>query len=621
MNTKKIKNNIEEKINIDSENENTKSKKNNKSKYQIIISIILFDILYLYIIFFISNIGNDSFLNGHDNLINKDNQIPILIYEILTVSGFALLFKAIFKKSLRKNIALTILFQIISIISFYKVQVVEKPFWPEDILLIGSATDIAKFGNIKLELMIEIQIILSIAILVIQKMITSKTNYEEYFKDSKKIRISKFILSMIILISICGFNWASLIKPEALPIAEYAKLGAVADFFSNMYKLGPKKTLDIYTEKAVENIKEEVEKESSANTDNNINSSKIQPNIITIMVESLSDPMKMEGVNVSKDPLPTYRELSKNYASGNVITDIYGGETSMSEFEFLSVTTSKNLLNDEKYPYTQIVNKNTNSIVKVLKDNGYYTTAIHANEPTFYNRENAYKNLGFDKTVFEDDFKNIEKYINDNTSDLDTIKEIINQYETIEEEKKFIFAVTIESHMPYLEDKYEEHDITITSDKVAGQMKYFSSYAQGVYNFDNALKYLVNYFEKIKEPVMVVVYGDHLPPLNEIYNEFYGENIERYETPYVVWANYDIKDKKDEDLSVAALSMKVLKEANIELPWYYKFMGKFYEKYSIYTKRFIIDNDGVNYNLDTTNELIDKYRILQYNLMYKNTIK
>ena len=55
------------------------------------------------------------------------------------------------------------LFNLISIISFYKIQVVEKPFLPEDIMLIGNAFEIANYGNLKIEPILLFQIFLTIS--------------------------------------------------------------------------------------------------------------------------------------------------------------------------------------------------------------------------------------------------------------------------------------------------------------------------------------------------------------------------------------------------------------------------------------------------------------------------
>src|SRR5699024_7809173 len=120
---------------------------------------------------------------------------------------------------------------------------------------------------------------------------------------------------------------------------------------------------------------------------------------------AFSDITKVKSIEFDKDPIPNYRKMSKNYSNGNVVTSIYGGETSMSEFEFLTASSTK-FLYGEKYPYMQIIKKDEESLVRVLKDNEYYTTAIHPNSGGFYNRNNAYKKLGFDKTVFLEDMQN-----------------------------------------------------------------------------------------------------------------------------------------------------------------------------------------------------------------------
>ena len=37
---------------------------------------------------------------------------------------------------------------------------------------------------------------------------------------------------------------------------------------------------------------------------------------------------------------------------------------------------------------------------------------------------------------------------------------------------------------------------------------------------------------------MIVLFGDHLPLFNELYDKEYGNSVERYETPYIIWTNY-----------------------------------------------------------------------------------
>lgn len=207
-------------------------------------------------------------------------------------------------------------------------------------------------------------------------------------------------------------------------------------------------------------------------------------------------------------------------------------------------------------------------------------------------------------------------------SDKDTAKEIIYQYENASQTKKFIFAVTIEAHLPYTLEKYTNYDMTVTSSNYSeGITNELQAYAQGIYDFDQSLSYLVNYFSNKEEPVMLVVYGDHLPPLHEIYETEYQENIEKYSTPYLIWTNYETEIEKKQSLSLPALSMYVMENANINLPWYYAYTSQFYKEYPVFTKRYILDKNYQTCSLDIQDEKIENYHILQFDWLYKRTIK
>ena len=574
-----------------------------------IFFIVLFNIIFPYMIFLISNLNNQAFLFAKLSRLNESWYFIVFVYEFVIVYGIYLLFKAIFKKSFISNIALSIILNLISIISFYKVTVTQKPLLPEDIFLIGNALEIAEYGNLKVEAIILLQILINIIILAIQYIITKFTKYE---KNPKNItRVIMGAISIICILFACLYKWNNIIalrNHDLDPRYDYNLYGATVDFFKNIPNLIYKPELDIYSNQAVNSIKQEVEKNNTIVEGNN-------PNIIVIMAESFSDIAKVKSIEFDKDPIPNYRGMTKNYSNGNVVTSIYGGETSMSEFEFLTASSTK-FLYGEKYPYMQIIKKNEESLVRVLKNNGYYTTAIHPNSGGFYNRDNAYKKLGFDKNVFLEDMQNIQNYYNEKASDMDTAKEIINQYENEKADKKFIFTVTIESHTPYQKGKYSENTVKLKNNSLSKeQVEEIETYTQGINNLDKTLKYLTDYFSKKQEEVMIVLYGDHLPLINYLYDKEYGEEIERYQTPYLIWTNYDKEIEDEQNLSIAGLAMKVLENANIELPWYYKYISEFYKEYPVCTNRFAVDKNGnfINYR----NKLIDNYKILQYYLLYK----
>ena len=613
-------------------------KKEILKKVSNIFFIVLFNIVFPYIIYLASNLNNNEFYSMKNlreemawEFLARLSQVMkayggiflSFIYEFAMIYGLYFFFKAIFGKSLRSNIALAIVFNVISIISYYKIGVVEKPFWPEDILLIGNAMEIAGYGNITLEPIIIIQVFISVAILVVQWLITKYSKYEGKLKNVTRIIMG--IVATVVLCVISLFNWTEVKGFEEnnyIHEEGYYRYGANVEFFRNLYKLVEKPKLDIYSEERLEQIKEKSETLGEEDTEK-----EETPNIIAIMVESLSDITKVNSLEFEKDPLPTYRSLLEDYPNGNIVASIYAGETSMSEFEFLTGSSTR-FLNGKKYPYSQILKNDTISIVSVLKNQGYYTTAIHANGGEFYNRDKAYEYLGFDKMIFEDDMQDIDNIYDDNISDMDTAEEIVKQYEDIEGTKKFIFAITKELHSPLNYTRYSNYEIDVKAKANIpdNELSTIKVYTQGLYNFDQSLKYLLDYFEQKEEKVMIVFFGDHLPGLNTLYDLEYGEGIGRYETPYVIWTNYEMgqeeieKYSKDK-ISIAGLSMMTLEAANINLPWYYDFINEFYKQYPVCTNKFLVDKDGNELSIDTNNELIEDYNIIVFDLLYEKNIE
>ena len=588
---------------------------NKKIKIWKIILIILFNIIYPYIIYLISNLNNPVFF-----IIRKYRGFASIIYELVIVYGFYLLFKAIFKKSMRSNIAIAILFNIISIISYYKVNIVQKPFLPEDILLVGNALEIAEYGNLTITPIIIMQIIITVIVLVIQGLITWYSKYEKYHKTKTRIIIGA-ISGAFILIACLG-NWSN-VSGLGEDVYDYTsnhyQYGATVNFCKNIYKLIERPKLEIYSKQRLNSIKEKNKKIES-----NIQKGENKPNIIVIMGESFTDITKLEGLEFSSEPIENFKNLKKNYANGTTTVSIYGGETSTSEFEFLTSCTTRFIPNI-KYPYSQAVQGNTISIINTLKNNGYYTVAIHPNKGKFYNRKNVYNYFGFDKTVFSSNMKNIENYYDGKISDQDFVEEIINQYENAQADKKFIFAISMESHMPYIKEKYAETQIKVNTNGKYNlseeEIAEIEVYTQGLYNFDKSIKYLTEYFNKKEEEVMIVIFGDHLPALNSLYEQAYGENIEKYQTPYLIWTNYQTEINTEKNISIAGLALRVLESANIELPWYYKGISEFYKQYPVFERKFVLDKNGNLLPQDTNNEQIEDYSIIQFDILFEKNIK
>ena len=281
-----------------------------------------------------------------------------------------------------------------------------------------------------------------------------------------------------------------------------------------------------------------------------------KPNIVMIMSEAFSDISNSESINFDEygDPLEFYNRFINrdDVISGHIVVPNFGGGTSDTEFDVLTGCSTKYI--DSSQVSYNFIRKPMEAMPRLLKNIGYDTLAIHPGYGWFYNRTNVYKNMGFDDFIYlEEDFdpstQNKGGYISDEV----TTQSIIDNFENHvknNDDPLFEFCVTIQNHGPY-EEKYENlktnfsTDIQLTDDEKA----IYSGYFQGIDDADAQIETLVNYFESIDEPVVLVFFGDHLPGFSNgmsYFSQFrpdidlngnQWQRMKAYETPFFIWAN------------------------------------------------------------------------------------
>ena len=172
----------------------------------------------------------------------------------------------------------------------------------------------------------------------------------------------------------------------------------------------------------------------------------------------------------------------------------------------------------------------------------------------------------------------------------------------------FIFNVTMQNHGGYT-DTYEnfESDVKALSADSAALDQYLSL----VKRTDTAFEQLLNYFDAQDEKTVVLFFGDHQPS-NAVTKYVQGadtQNEQRYEVPYVIWANYDISEESGADTSANYLAAQVLKAAGVPTSAYHNFLLELEEYYPIYSAvRTECSRES--------EELLSDYRILQYYLLF-----
>ena len=299
-----------------------------------------------------------------------------------------------------------------------------------------------------------------------------------------------------------------------------------------------------------------------------------RPDVIVIMNESFADLQCLgEGFETNEPVMPFFNSLTENTVRGYAYSSVYGGGTSSSEFEFLTGN-SMAFLPRGSIPYQQFVNSDTYSMVSVFKNLGYKCEAFHPYYADGWNRQNVYPAMGFDEAFFLDSFPQ-KDLIRGYVSDKEMYKTILKKIrENTKDKPLFVFGVTMQNHGGYTDETY---DRSISISRHEGDYPEAELYLSLINRSDSAFKYLIKQLKKTNRHTIVVFFGDHLPSLpTEFYESFLGEapkkeninyDIEQKKVPFVIWANYDIKEHDIERTSLNYLSTYLYKIMGLQTPY------------------------------------------------------
>ena len=533
---------------------------------------------------------------------------------------------------------------ILGLVNYFITTFRGTPFVPWDIFSFNTAMTVVSTFKVTFtgELVGAITLfILSLIIITFGKPYNIKTK-----KTNKIIRITTIV--SILIFFICFYS-TDLINIFGLdhnwdPKEEYHNNGLLASIFKQSKNLIIKLP-DGYSLEELQNIINEnnldinnsisnITNENKTNNEDaneNINQEEKQtPHIIAIMNESFADLKIINDFNTSEDYMPYIRSLDKNTIKGNVHVSIFGATTPNTEWEFLTAN-SMAFVPYRTVPYQQYITRKSYSLATLLKEHGYSTYAMHSYYPQGYNRNIVYPLIGFDEFLHLNNMENVT-YIREYPDDKSTYDNLISIFENKKEDEKiFNFTLTMQNHGSYTDESYAP---TITAEN--NEYPKLNQYLSLIKETDNSFKYLLEYFENYNEPVVILMFGDHQPYVED---EFYEKLLSTYEdpeskeakemkyiTPYIIWANYDFdyESYNIPDVSINYLSSILLDVAGIEKNLYLKFLDNLQEYIPIITGNGYVDIE--NHYHDFTDEtkysnLIKQYNYLQYNNMFDKNHK
>lgn len=156
--------------------------------------------------------------------------------------------------------------------------------------------------------------------------------------------------------------------------------------------------------------------------------------------------------------------------------------------------------------YMRYPGNHFNSLARTLRDSGYEDAAtFHGFKREFYNRKEAYPNMGFNK-YFSRRHYELDEMHNNLLGDKTFLRQTAAMMEDLEE-PYYSFVITLTSHHPfnYLED-YDEIDVGEFENTIVGD------YIRSIHYTDAAIG---QFYDRLEDKgtlneSLLVVYGDHV---------------------------------------------------------------------------------------------------------------
>ena len=199
--------------------------------------------------------------------------------------------------------------------------------------------------------------------------------------------------------------------------------------------------------------------------------------------------------------------------------------------------------------FTLLGSENTfQAAPQILRQDGYTSAVFHGNVGTFWNRNDVYKNMGynyfFDKNYYSSQPKDTSGYgLKDKLLFAESIKYLEQMQQPF-----YTKFITVTNHIPFDLDK-EDQDPNFKTTNTTDQT--INNYFVTAHYLDEAIREFFNYLKSsgLYKNTMVVIYGDHYGlsnSENETLAPIIGEssdtwntynNVQMQRVPFMIHAN------------------------------------------------------------------------------------
>jgi len=245
-------------------------------------------------------------------------------------------------------------------------------------------------------------------------------------------------------------------------------------------------------------------------------------NVHIVVMESFMDASLLKGVKFSRPPIHEDMQALLDLGRTTSVSPYFGGGTAESEFEILCGVHAFTWYQEFKL----MTGAPTYCLPRILGEMGYATVSGHPFKQVMYNRDLAYKSLGFQDKYFLDAADPKKRLgVKSNTSrhvlDADVYDQTIGLLkERLKQNRPILnYLLTMEGHSPFHLDSVKQPVV------VDVEPKHWLTevLANKTYYRTKALAGYVQELMRLDPDSLIIAVADHLPPMTQHSGSFYED--------------------------------------------------------------------------------------------------
>lgn len=576
-------------------------------------------------------------LNIFDTLVTFTASLSLTLFSIFIIFTMQLLLLSLINE-LRLTMWLSFLISIlVSVVNLLKIQFRSEPLIPTDLGFLFDLPAIIRLITPIQIVLVSLLLLAIIAIILVlvyrQRKFQTGVKIFDVDKQSNYRRGFLLILSFTLLLSMRSYQVEGSLLKKTLTsfgfkeyqfdiLKSYRENGFVNGYISNISN-------DVmvmpegYSKESVQAIMEKYQAQADTFNIQSKYDNFHDISVVYILSESLSNPQRVNGVEIEENSLPFISDPKGKSLQGLMVSPVYGGTTANTEFEVLTGLSMKYLASGSIIPFKSIIpefEKFPGIVKDYLRDNPYgKAISLHSYNDKLFKRPEVYEKLGFDQCYFDADMIHQDPLF-DSTyiSDKSTFNEALAYLS--QDGSQFMNVVTMQNHSPFT-DKYDALYPGVSVETDPNLEESLAAYTQGIHYSDQAIEEFIQAVSQMDKKVMVVYYGDHLPGL---YNSLLDENkdpFDLYTTDFFIYKNFDQDHRqmaKEQVVSASSLNALTHLYAGVELSPLHILNLKINQQAVGGSALNYKTKEGTQQYLDLSPELqsmIEEYKMIQYDIL------